>query len=83
MIWRAAEDMIGFLEGSCISEENYKKIIWFRKCLFEPISEIERQSMIEHKHEKFCSENAVECLLFYSKEEVGRFAEKIKNSGYN
>lgn len=79
ILWRLDEDNRGqrLLEGSCITEERYKQVYFTDKCLFSPITGIERKEMIEYNDETYCAANGIECCLFYTKKEYEKFLEKL------
>lgn len=77
ILYRLSEDISGMHGGSCISEEKYKSVKWFNKCLYEAIFDLDRKEMIEHEDKEYCEENGIECLLFYSQDELEKFMKKI------
>lgn len=83
MIWRLTRDWEGLTEGSCISDVQYGKIYYLDKCLFEPIQDFEKKDMIEYQNETYCIENGLECILFYTPNELNRFLEKKFQNAIN
>ncbi len=79
MIYRLTQDIGGLYEGSCVSENDYMRVGFHNKCLFEPISEEEVNSMIKYNDKEFCMDNSIDFLLFYNDRELNRFLNKISN----
>lgn len=80
MIWyRLMEDCrwLNLLEGSCITEERFKKVFFTDKALFEPIQEYEIEGMIKYDDENYCVLNTIEFMLFYTQKELEKFLQKI------
>lgn len=77
MLWRLVQNWNGLLEGSCITDAAYSKLYYADRILYEPISE--NDILIEIKNEKYCNENNVEKLLFYTKKEVDKFNDECRD----
>jgi hypothetical protein len=77
MVHRLTEDYGGLLEGSCIADENFGKIYYLDRPLFEPIMELEIEDMIKYDDEVYCGENNIEYMLFYTEKELQNFLKKI------
>lgn len=66
------------IEGWCISENQYNGIYYLDKPLFEPITELEQLELIHYDNKHYCTENNIECVLFYTNAELEKFKNKIK-----
>ena len=79
ILYRLTEDCrwLDLLEGSCITEDKFKQVYYTDKALFEPIQEYEKQDMIEHKDDEYCDAKGIECILFYTQNELEKFLQKI------
>ena len=78
ILMRLTEDnrWLNLKEGSCITEEQFKLVYYSDKCLFEAISEIDRKEMIEYENEAYCLNHNIECMLFYTKNELDKFLKE-------
>lgn len=76
------QDWRGLYEGSCISEDKYKNVWYADRCLFEPVSSEEFSDWIEVIEENYCKSKELECLLFYTVQEVTIFTTKLKHAAY-
>ena len=76
MLYRLCEDLDGLFEGSCISEEKFKKIYYTKKVSFEPVNNEDIKILIELKDENYCAVNGVDAILFYNQKELDKFIEK-------
>ncbi len=81
-LWRLVEDVGVLLEGSCISDVQFKNIYFTDKVLFEPLSEDDQKQMIEVDEKNYCEANGVKKVLFYTTEEVVIFNKKLKHVTY-
>lgn len=82
ILWRLIEDVGTLLEGSCISENQYKNIFYTDKALFEQLTEEDQKELIEVDEKNYCEANGLKRILFYTPEEVVKFISKIKNAAY-
>lgn len=76
ILYRLCQDIIDRYEGSCISEEKYKAIVWLDKCLYEPLTEEDLEMMIKVENDKYCSRFGLEGLYFWSDMEADIFRQK-------
>ncbi len=78
ILWRLTCDHENRLAGSCINEEQYKKLYYLVRCFYEPITEDDRKIMIEVKNTTYCNTYNIEAILFWSEIGVVIFKEKVK-----
>jgi len=77
VVYRLVQDWNGMLEGWCVMEGQYKGMYYLDRPLFEQINEDDRSALIEFDDKKYCIENNIECVLFYTEKELERFKIKI------
>lgn len=73
---RLTQDFRQLLEGSVISDEDYKNVWFAHRCLFEPITEEEIIGMIKYDDQKYCSGMGIEFMSFYNTKELNLFFDK-------
>lgn len=83
LLWRLVEDFGTILEGSCISESQYRQIYYTEKPLFEMITDEDQNDLIEVDEKNYCEANGVKRILFYNTEEVVKFKKKLKYAAYS
>lgn len=76
IVYRVIQDWNGFIEGWCVSEKVYKGVYYLDKPMFEPVTELERLELIKYDNKKYCIENNIECVLFYTEVELEKFKRK-------
>lgn len=77
ILWRLTQDHAGLMEGSCITEAQYKELFYLHRPLYEPISEEDRKGMVEVEEKSYCAAMGIECMLFYSWIEMEKFVNKV------
>lgn len=79
LLYRLDENLawLQLLEGSCITESQYKKVFYSDRCLFSVIQDFERKDMVEYKDEEYCREKNIECVLFYNEKELEKFMQNL------
>lgn len=75
--YRLVEDFRDLLEGSCITESEYKGVYFLNRVLFEPIVEDEIDGMFKYDHEEYCKKVGVLFMIFYTEKELNLFLNKI------
>lgn len=80
--YRLIQDWGAMLEGSCITEEQYNKVYYLDRSLFEVINDYELKDMLEYKDEKYCINNGIETMLFYNDVELDIFLNKLDNLAF-
>lgn len=82
ILWRLIEDVGTLLEGSCISDSQYRNVYFVDKAIFEPLSEEDQKELIEVDERNYCEANGLKRILFYTPEEVTKFMIKLRNAAY-
>ena len=77
MLHRLTQDFGELKEGSRISEGKFNFVYYLDRPLFEPILDFEIQDMIEWNDTDYCVDNNIECMLFYTQNELENFLKKI------
>lgn len=77
ILWRLVDDALNMYSGSCISEARYKGLYYLDRCLFEPLTEDDQKEMIREASNKYCLEKGLECLYFYTENELNTFLYKF------
>lgn len=79
ILYRLLEDCrwLNLLEGSCITEERFKGVFYTDRALFEPIQEYEIKDLIKYDNPDYCIANGIECMLFYTQNELEKFLLKL------
>jgi hypothetical protein len=75
-MWRLCEDLGGRIEGSCITDLEYSSLYFLEKVLYEPITEEDKEQMIELKDKEYCEKHGLSGLCFWSQEELDLFVQK-------
>lgn len=80
LLWRLQEDFGTLLEGSCITEVQYRRVFYADKILFEMITDEEQKDLIEIDEKNYCEANGLKCILVYTPEEATKFILKLKHA---
>ena len=78
ILWRLTCDHDNLLAGSCINEEQYKKLYYLSRPLYEVVKEDDRKRMTEVTNIRYCNKYSVEAILFWSEVGANIFNEKVK-----
>jgi hypothetical protein len=76
ILWRLCEDLGNRIEGYCISDLEYSSLYYLEKILYEPITEEDKDQMIELKNKEYCDKHGLAGLWFWSQMEVDLFLQK-------
>ena len=78
ILWRLTIDNENQIAGGCIDDEQYKKLHYLLRPLYEPLTEDDQKIMIQVKNKRYIQKHNLVTVFFWSEVGVNIFNEKTQ-----